>query len=202
MSTTAVGYEPAAAGTAANDVFDLRDEHDLIWNDRTLQPVVGGWVEGIPMVANARDEMETPWPTVAQLTLPFVAVGDDAVNITYGDVYYTEEAWSRWVLAVKEVGGTAASVLSSYGVMYTEVEKLMASATPEIKDRLTLRRADTVPVQSESRKDTAAGDDAQKAAAAAYNLKVDGAETFSGASSSACWRTRPAAWATCGRPRW
>ena len=174
MSNTIIGYEPAAAGTAANTVFDLRDEHDLIWNDRSVQPVFGGWVEGIPMVDNARGEKETPWPTMAQLTLPFVAVGDDAVNITYGDVYYTEEAWSRWVLAVKEVGGTAASVLSSYGVMYTEVEKLMASATPEIKDRLTLRRADTVPVQSESRKDTAVGDEAQKAAAAAYNLKVDG----------------------------
>jgi len=58
----------------------------------------------------------------------------------FGISYFTEEAWSRWTLAVKELGGDAASVLSSYGAMYVDVEKCLATATPDLKERLTLRR--------------------------------------------------------------
>ena len=43
---------------------------------------------------------QAEWPVFSQLTMPFVTLHEDAANRAVGDVYFDEQAFSRWSSAL------------------------------------------------------------------------------------------------------
>ncbi|KAL3930067.1 MAG: hypothetical protein SGPRY_001692 [Prymnesium sp.] len=132
------------------------------------------------------------------LTLPFVSVAGEARELTYGEVYVTDKAWSRWQEAVTALGGPH-KVLSTYGRMYMDVEAALAGADERTKEALTLRKADLTLMQAEQPRDEAAGSAALTATTldpvrallgvdkAGRGLQVERAAAYTAVSAVAQW---------------
>ena len=149
--------------------FARRNEHLLYMAEQTAR-AYQGWVAGMPVrEALANNVVKMERSVVEEIVLPFVRLGDDARSVCYGDMYIREEAYSRMLSTVLQLAPGDGTVVGTLGTMYIETIKAYSVADDAVKDALTLRLNDLLPVEADVPQDETAGTDAEKAASVLYN---------------------------------
>ena len=116
-----VTLQDASGVAPGGATFDHRGDHDLYWVSAEARTAFGGWVAGLVQVTDTAGEVFTPSGILSGITLPFVRLGPDAMEISYMSAMMEGASHSRFLAAVEELGG-GDKWLMPYGKMYEEIE--------------------------------------------------------------------------------
>ena len=148
LAAPAFSYRTVPPGGSADDAFDLRGLHNL-YVDEEHRLALGAVVVPLDFTMDGPRGHCVPWPNVAEITLPFATLAADVVDVGYGACYIKEAAWERTQAAVMQLVSAPGRLVGTHGILYEDVEKVMATAPESVRDALVLRLDDFEQAQAD-----------------------------------------------------